>query len=178
MFMLYGVGAGIVVGYLRGGGLSRLAGIPLRWAWLAIAALAAQVVLFLPGVGEALGGLAPAAYVATGLAILAVVIRNLRIPGMALVAAGAACNLVAIVANGGYMPASPDALASLGWTVSDAYSNSVVLADPAVAPLTDVFAMPAWLPFANVFSVGDVLIAVGIAVVVAWGMGRRAATRA
>jgi Family of unknown function (DUF5317) len=30
-------------------------------------------------------------------------------------------------------------------------------------PLTDVFAIPAWLPMANVFSVGDVLIAIGIA---------------
>jgi hypothetical protein len=178
VFMLYGVGAGIVAGYLRGGGLSRLADLPLRWVWLAIGALAAQVVLFLPGVGEALGGLAPVAYVATGVAILAVVLRNLRIPGMAIVAAGAACNLVAIVANGGSMPASPAALASLGWTASEAYSNSVVLADPAVAPLTDLFAMPAWLPFANVFSVGDVLIAVGIAVVVARGMGRRAAPQA
>ena len=26
------------------------------------------------------------------------------------------------------------------------------------APLTDIFALPAWLPFANVFSIGDVLI--------------------
>jgi hypothetical protein len=175
--MLYGVAAGIVAGYAAGGRLSRLADLPLRWVWLAIAALAAQVVLFLPGVGGALGGLAPAAYVATGVAVLAVVIRNVRIPGMAVVAVGAAGNLVAIVANGGYMPASPAALDSLGWTVSDAYSNSVVAADPAVAPLTDMFAMPAWLPFANVFSIGDVLIAVGIAIVVAWGMSRRVAPR-
>ena len=34
---------------------------------------------------------------------------------------------------------------------------------PRLAPLTDIFAMPRWLPFANVFSVGDVLIGVGVA---------------
>jgi hypothetical protein len=175
VFMLYGVAAGVVAGYLRGGGLGRLADLPIRWAWLALAALGAQVVLFFPGVGAALGGVAPVAYVLSSVAVLAVVIRNIRLVGVPLIAAGAACNLLAIVANGGYMPASPDALASLGWTEAQGYSNSVVLADPALAPLTDVFALPDWLPFANVFSIGDVLIAVGVAIVVAWGMGRRIA---
>ncbi|MEI8333395.1 MAG: DUF5317 domain-containing protein [Chloroflexota bacterium] len=173
--MLYGVVAGIVAGYLRGGGMGRLADLPIHWAWLALVAFGAQVVLFFPGVGTTLGGLAPVAYVLSSVAVLAVVLRNLRLPGVPLIAAGAACNVLAIVANGGYMPASPDALASLGWTEAQGYSNSVVLADPALAPLSDIFALPGWLPFANVFSVGDVLIAVGIAIVIAWGMGRRSA---
>jgi hypothetical protein len=38
--------------------------------------------------------------------------------------------------------------------------------------LTDIFAIPAGLPFANVFSVGDVLIAVGIVIAIAIGMQR------
>ncbi len=37
--------------------------------------------------------------------------------------------------------------------------------DPSLAGLTDVYALPQWLPFNNVFSVGDILIAVGIVVV-------------
>jgi hypothetical protein len=32
--------------------------------------------------------------------------------------------------------------------------------------------MPPWLPFANVFSIGDVLIALGIVIVIAVGMRR------
>ena len=52
--------------------------------------------------------------------------------------------------------------------------NSVVLAEPALRPLTDIFALPAWLPMANVFSVGDVLIAVGIAWTIAAAMRRPA----
>ena len=48
-------------------------------------------------------------------------------PGMPLVALGAACNLAAILANGGYMPASPGALAALGKAAPTIYSNSAVL---------------------------------------------------
>ena len=45
-----------------------------------------------------------------------------------------------------------------------------MMADPALRPLTDIFALPTWIPFANVFSVGDVLIGVGVAIVIAVGM--------
>ena len=78
-------------------------------------------------------------------------------------------NLAAIVANGGYMPADPAALASVV-ELSPGYSNSVVVADPALRPLTDLYALPAAFPFANVFSVGDVLIGIGIALVIVFAM--------
>ena len=172
MFVLYAVVIGIVVGYALGGRLDRLASVRVRWPWVAIAAFAVQVVLFLPGVGDALGPVAQVVYVASDVAILGVILANVRLPGVALLAAGAACNVAAIVANGGSMPASPGALASLGWSEPTGYSNSVVRTDVALAPLTDIFALPAWLPFANVFSVGDVLIAVGLAVTIAAAMRR------
>ena len=95
-----------------------------------------------------------------------------RIPGMAIVAAGAVSNLAAIVANGGYMPAARSALAALGKTDPTTYSNSASIEHPALEPLTDIFAMPAWLPFANVFSVGDILIAVGVATTIVLAMRR------
>ena len=41
-----------------------------------------------------------------------------------------------------------------------------------VQPLTDIFALPTWVPFANVFSVGDVLIAAGVVVVIVAAMRR------
>ena len=173
MFILYGVVAGLVAGLLAGGRIERLADLRIRWAWLAIAGLAAQVVLFVPTVGDTLGAVAPLVYAGSSAAILAVILANLRVPGLALVAAGAACNVAAILANGGYMPVSAEALASLGWEEPPGYSNSAAVADPALAPLTDIFAMPSWLPFANVFSVGDVLIAVGVAATVALAMRRR-----
>jgi hypothetical protein len=174
VFILYGVVAGLLVGLLAGGRVDRLADLRIRWAWLAIAGLTVQVVLFLPMIGDALGPVAPWLYAGSTAAILAVILANLRVPGLALVAAGAACNVAAILANGGYMPVSAGALASLGWKEPPGYSNSAAVADPALAPLTDMFAMPSWLPFANVFSVGDVLIAAGTAATIALAMRRRA----
>ena len=65
-----------------------------------------QIVLFSGPVSERIGDAGPPIYVASTALVLVAVLGNLRIPGMALVALGAACNLAAIVANGGYMPAS------------------------------------------------------------------------
>jgi len=48
--------------------------------------------------------------------------------------------------------------------------NSAVVAHPVLEPLTDIFSLPAWLPFSNIFSVGDVLIALGVAVVIVRAM--------
>ena len=82
--------------------------------------------------------------------------------------------MAAIIANGGYMPASharrggrPDGIV--------VYSNTRVVASPALELLTDVIALPAWLPFTNIVSIGDLLIGAGIAIVIASAM--RAARR-
>ena len=50
-------------------------------------------------------------------------------PGIAIVALGALCNLAAIVANGGAMPADPAALAAAGIDTSG-QTNSIVTGDP------------------------------------------------
>ena len=42
-----------------------------------------------------------------------------------------------------------------------ATSTAAIVDGVVLGPLTDLFAMPAWLPMANIFSVGDVLIGVG-----------------
>jgi hypothetical protein len=102
--------------------------------------------------------------------VLAAVVRNVRVPGLALVAVGAAANLAAIVANGGYMPVSAEALGD--HVPSGGYSNSVTVPDPALPFLTDIFALPDWLPAGNVFSVGDVLIGLGIATAIVVQMRR------
>lgn len=163
MFMLYGVFIGLLLGLAAGGRPGRLGDLRLRWGALMIGGLLFQVVLFSDAVAERVGDLGPLLYVGSSAAVLAAVLRNIRVPGLVLIALGAASNLAAIVANGGFMPASAEALAAAGRSVPEIYSNSAVLANPALAPLTDIFAMPRWLPYANVFSVGDVLITVGVA---------------
>jgi hypothetical protein len=54
------------------------------------------------------------------------------------------------------------------------YTNSIVLTDPALPFLTDVFAMPTWMPAANIFSIGDVLLGAGVALTIALAMRRPA----
>ena len=173
MFPIYAVPAGVVIGWLLGGRLANLERLPFRWAWLAIAGLAVQIVLFALPVGSPIGPFVPVLYVGSTLVVLAVVVRNVALPGLWLVALGAASNLVAIVANGGYMPADPGALALAGFESDSAtLTNSVTATDAALRPLTDLYAVPAALPFSNVFSVGDALIGIGLAVTIALAMRR------
>jgi len=173
VFILYAVLIGLVLGFVLGGRLSGLATFDFRWPWLAIGGFVVQLVLFSDPVRERIGAMGAPLYVASTVLVLIAVIRNIRIPGMALVAVGAASNLAAIVANGRYMPASEGAFVALRGGLNPGYTNSAIVANPALEPLTDLFALPAWLPFANVFSIGDVLIALGVIIVIVAGMRRR-----
>lgn len=85
---------------------------------------------------------------------------NARTPGIPLIAAGLVSNLAAILANGGHMPALPSALRGAGLHFTKS-RNSAELASPHLSWLVDRWAAPSWIPWANVFSVGDVLIATG-----------------
>ena len=71
------------------------------------------------------------------------------------------------------MPVSPDALAAMGRLPQEGYSNSRLVDGVVLGPLTDLFAMPAWVPVANVFSVGDILIGVGAAIAIVAAMHGR-----
>jgi hypothetical protein len=172
VFVLFAIPLGIVLGYPLGGRLDRLADMRFEWAWLAVGGLLVQVLLFSPLLSDRIGAdLGAAVYVASTAVVLAAVARNIRrLPALGLVAIGAVANLAAVIANGGVMPTTASALATAGLSPPDGFSNSAVVADPRLAPLTDIFALPAAVPLANVFSIGDVLIGVGIALVIAFGM--------
>lgn len=172
MFILYALLIALIVGILAGGRLARLGALSIRWSWVIAGGLAAQLVLFSDPVTRIVGHAGPVIYVATTGCVLLAVLANRRIVGIPLVVAGAAANMAAIIANGGFMPASAAALAALGKAAPTTYSNSAVVASPALWPLTDIFAMPRWVPFANVFSIGDVLIGLGVATVIIVAMRR------
>lgn len=170
MFILYALLVGLIAGRLLGGRVERLAGLELRWKGLALTGLLVQLALFSRTISASVGAAGPWIYVGSTGAVLLFVLANLRLPGFWLIAIGSLANLLAIVVNGGYMPTSAAALTVAGLEPAVGYSNSVVLSDPALAPLTDVLAMPSWMPLANVFSVGDLLIGVGVALALVWGM--------
>jgi len=166
---------GLIAGMLLGGSLDHLVTLRIRWSWLAVAGLVFQAVLFTQAGATLAGTAGPALYVASTAAVLVAVVRNVQLTGMPIVALGALSNLAAVVANGGRMPTTAAALAAAGLDGPGDYTNSAVLANPALGPLTDVFAIPAGVPLANVFSVGDLLIAVGIVVVLTSAMRRSVA---
>lgn len=152
---------------VTGGSLVRLADIHLRWVWAIAIALGLQVVIIsvFPDRFEFLQ--VPFHFLSYGFAAL-FVWANRRIPGMVIIAVGALSNLIAIAANGGVMPATAGALRAAGLQVKTGeFENSTVVEDPKLQFLGDVFAVPDSVPIIdNVFSVGDILIAIGIFVLI------------
>jgi hypothetical protein len=159
----------IAVALLRGGSLINLVELRLRWAPLVLAALAIQLLIFTPFRAEPLILAWTTQLYMLSMALLTVwVALNWRIPGMALMALGLLMNFAAITANGGYMPVSAESARYAGRL--DRYAtdgppvanNSIATGDQArLWPLTDILPIPAGLPFANVYSVGDVLLTLG-----------------
>lgn len=156
--------AGFLLAPLLGGRWSRIGRLRLRVVWLFYVAIALQLIAFpvkvLPWhtsdrIGVVLW------LISYGL-FAAAVAANFRIPGIPLIAAGLVSNLLAITTNGGHMPALPSALRAAGLHFATGHSrNSAVLPTPHLAWLVDRWAAPSWVPWANVFSVGDVLIMTG-----------------
>lgn len=173
MFMLYAVLIGLVIGVLVRGSLTRLASLEFRWGRLAVVGLLLQIVLFSGPVSATVGDLGVPLYILSMVLVLVAIAANIRIAGLPIVALGAALNLLVIVANGGYMPASAEAYAIQGLEIPDGYSNIRFIAQPALPFLGDAIALPSWLPLGNVISVGDLLIAAGIAAAIAAAMRSR-----
>lgn len=152
----------ILLPTVLGGRLIRLAKVRLQAVGILTCSLLAQIVIIelLTGPRAVLSAVHVATYAGAGWFLWA----NRRVPGLLVVAAGAVSNGVAIAANGGVLPASPHALAVAGMADPNGFTNSAAVHDPRLWFLGDVFAIPAGWPLANVFSVGDLLILLGVAV--------------
>jgi hypothetical protein len=165
VLLLYSIAIGLLLGRLAGGNIRHLEQVRFTWWRLALAGLAVQLVLFAGPVASRVGDLGPAIYVASTLVVMAALLRNLAQPGFVVIALGATLNLVAVLANGGAMPSSPEAWMALNGVPElpvTHFSNSVLIGPDTHFPwLGDVFVWPRPLPLANVFSIGDALIAVG-----------------
>jgi hypothetical protein len=175
VFMLYAIPVGLIAGLVLGGRLGALGGVQLRFAPAFVLALVVQVGLFstpLAGAGW-VRSVGPPLYVATLALILAALLANLRARGVWLVLVGATSNFAAIAANGGAMPVLADALRQHGGEAAvldlaqgrGPFTNVALMGGHTRLPfLGDIFALPGALPFSNVYSAGDVLIGIGVAV--------------
>ncbi len=146
--------------------LARLFALRFRRFYLVWLALVDQVLVIsvLPGRDHLVLNFANLlSYAAAGLFVWS----NRRLPGILLVGAGGALNLLVIAVNAGTMPASSGALAASGWRPQPGhFTNSAVVTHPKLSFLGDIFATPRWFPAHDVFSIGDVLIVVAVAALV------------
>lgn len=160
LFLLPALFLGLAFALIVGGKPSRLANVRLRLTGLVLLSFATQVVLF-TGLGTWVpaDAVRPAHLASYGLLVL-FALANLRIRALLPVLLGMGLNAAAIAANGGRMPIS-EAAASAAGLDPTARAN----VDPAADRLWflgDVFALPYQLPYANIFSVGDLLIGFGM----------------
>jgi hypothetical protein len=181
MLLLYAVILGLVAGLVSRGSLAALGSTHIRLWPVALIGLFAQLLLFSSPLAAVVGPWGPSLYVVSTVAVLMALVVNLRQPGFWLIILGALANLTVIVANGGQMPASPDAWAALNGVAAvptTNFSNSVLAGPNTLLPfLGDNFVLPRPIPLANVFSIGDVLIGTGGALFVFQSMHGRVLPR-
>ncbi len=167
MFILLILGVSLILALMRGGKLDRLALLHIRWRGVILTGFLIQVLVFSEfwQAQSDLRATTSLAYILSLSLLLIALAVNIRLPGLALITIGFCLNLLVIALNGGYMPSSDSARALVGLPPLEPgqmTKNSVGIGpDTRLAFLGDVFAIPREFIFPNVFSIGDVLIAVG-----------------
>jgi len=182
MFVLYAVVLGILIGYISGGRIKYLSRRPFKYLLLVITGFLIQIIIFsdipifklLQNYPKVIITLHILSYVL----ILAFIVINFKLPGIAFIGIGVLLNAIVIILNKGHMPASIKSfenslvgkyadLISRGETIN----NSKAIADDTILPwLGDIFAIPSHIPLSNVFSIGDIIIAIGVCIYFALNM--------
>ncbi|MFB6286788.1 MAG: DUF5317 domain-containing protein [Candidatus Bipolaricaulia bacterium] len=179
MLLLWAVPIGLLIGYLRGGRLASLGQIQFRATWLVFLALVLQVLIFpLPGLdGPILASGTSTIHLASYAVLVLFALANWREWGIVVMGGGMALNAIVIALNGGFMPTTPAKLRQAGLESSAkaleacvtvhqgrcTHANSVRMdGETTLGWLGDVFATPEWIPLANVFSVGDAVLMIGL----------------
>ncbi|HEV7665105.1 MAG TPA: DUF5317 family protein [Chloroflexota bacterium] len=167
---------GVAVALLRGGSLSEWNNVQVRWWFVAVASLGLQLILHNQPVDHQPWAITfgPLIWLACLSGLLAVLARNAvastaRATRLAwtVAAVGVGLNLLVVAANGGFMPQSSDARSSTRGAVAATDERRLrnvrpMSGETQLNALGDVIAEPTWLPNANVISIGDVLLGIGL----------------
>lgn len=180
MLLIIAALVGMLGGLWHGGAVRNFARITFRWPHLFVAGLALRAVAFAPFVP--LGAAATALYVAALVCLCAGMALNRRIVGIELVLLGLLLNAAVILANGGTMPISADALALVGQDdfalrlLAEGPIGHVSIATPGtrLRALADIIPLSPLPPLRAVVSLGDLLIAAGTLIIFYFGTLRRA----
>ena len=186
MILAVAILVSVVIALLEGGQFSALADVPLRYGGLAVAAFAVQVFFIYqtpsqiaPGVWHWHALLLVGSY----LLLMGTVWINRHSHGIKLIGLGLLLNLVVMVANGGWMPVTPEAVISAGHadlvpslaSGMRIYSSKDIILlreETRLWVLSDILVVPRPFPVPSVSSIGDVLVALGTFVFIRNGMLR------
>jgi hypothetical protein len=157
---------------LARGRLTALADLQLRRPWLALAGLGVQIVI-IKVVPSGTAGVHEGVHMASYLLLGAFAWSNRRVPGAPLLMLGGLLNFIAIAANGGVMPADPALTLHVAREAGEGFVNAGAVEHPHLLFLGDVFATPRSWPMYNVYSVGDVVIMLGVLVLLHGVCGSR-----
>lgn len=187
MILLLALLVSIAVSLVRGGRFRWLAETPLRFGWLAIVAFGLQWSIIYAPLPRTEGPLGPRTLllIASYLLVVAVVVLNRRLAGLPVIGLGLGLNLLVMLANGGFMPVTMEAVERAGMAHLalglEAGARLMATKDiilPAEATrlwvLSDIFVVPPPLPFRTVFSLGDLFLAAGVFVLFQRAMRPRA----
>lgn len=149
---------------LVGGHYTTLAQLRLRGTWLVAGSLAIQIAIIsvFDLHSERLSAwLHIVTYAMIGICIA----LNRSVRWLWIIAVGWASNLTAIAANGGVMPSSTDITATIGHGASNTFKNSAPIDNARFGFLGDNFITPQSIPMRNVFSIGDIVLLIGLLLV-------------
>ncbi len=171
MLLLLAAGIGILGGLWQGGALRHFARLSFRWPLLFLIGLLVRALAFSRFLPD--GPLAIALYLLALACLFAGMFANRHIAGIELVLVGLALNAAVILANGGAMPVSADALRLVGLydfalrLAAEGQIGHLQLATPAtqLRSLADIIPLSPLPGLRVVASVGDLFIATGTLII-------------
>jgi hypothetical protein len=171
VLFLGGIAVGVVVGFAARGSLFNVGNIRFRWPWLVVAALVVRGAALLTPLRNVDG--IQYVYLASLAAVGAWMVWNFyRVPGLWLGAIGTTLNLAVIAANGGRMPVAPEFAGPFLVQRGNLGQYTLMGLDTHLNWLADWIVFPGQVRL-GVYSPGDLVIAVGTAVVIVLVMRSR-----
>ena len=174
MILLVFLLAGILTGLTGSALLKQRWEVPyIKAAWLAFVAFLPQFILiYLPAARQVSDLWVAAGLVVSQILLLVFCWLNRRAPAFCLLAAGLVMNLAVIIANGGFMPISPETASRLippehlqAITLGSRFGHGkdvlLLTENTRLALFSDRMLPPVWFPYQVAFSLGDTLIAIG-----------------
>ena len=157
----------------------------LRLEWLVFVSVLPQIFVFqIPWTARLIPeNIVPYIQILSMLGLLIFVGANFSTPGFWVLGLGLLANFIVISTNGGWMPIHQETLHTLvpakpinTWEIGTrlGYSKDIIMtiANTNFVFLSDVITLPQWFPYKFAFSLGDIFISTGTAILL-WSLSEK-----